>query len=93
MFVKVVQDALKDAGLPIGIKIGPHQMRKLSASLSHKVGQDENLVREVMGFSSMGILRKNYIADVPPLNIACVLPGGPYFPHRGTELSDTDSDV
>ena len=92
MFIKVVKDALRDAGLPLGIKIGPHQMRKLGASLSHKVGQDEDHVRKVMGFSSMGVLRKNYIADVPSLNIACVLPGGPYFPQRGTELSDTDSD-
>ena len=92
MFIKVVKDALREAGLPLGIKIGPHQMRKLGASLSHKVGQDEDHVRKVMGFSSMGILRKNYIADVPSLNIACVLPGGPYFPRRGTEISDTDSD-
>ena len=49
-------------------------MRKLGASHSKNVGHDENLLKRVMGFSSLNINRKNFIAGVPPLNIACVLP-------------------
>ena len=92
LFIDVVKDALLEAGLSTAISIGPHQMRKLGASHSKNVGHDENLMKRVMGFSSLNILRKNYIAGVPPLNIACVLPGGPYFPPTGSELSDSDSE-
>ena len=92
MFIKVVKDALADAGMPVDPKIGPHQMRKLSASHARKIGQNEDTVRKVMGFSSVKILRKNYVSDVSPLNIACVLPGGPYFPPGGDDLSDSDSE-
>ena len=92
LFIKVVKASLLDAGLPLVPKIGPHQMRKLSASLAHKVGQVEDTVRKRMGFSSVTVLRKNYVGEVPSLNIACVLPGGPYFPPGDAELSDSDSD-
>ena len=92
LFVDVVKDALLDAGLPVTFSIGPHQMRKLSASHSRNVGHDENLIQRVMGFSSLSILRKNYIAAVPPLRIACVLPGGPFFPKVDNVLSESDSD-
>ena len=92
MFVKVVRDALADAGHPGGQKVGPHQMRKLSASLSRWAGHEERTLMKVMGFSSVTILRKNYVAGVPPLNIACVLPGGPYFPPGGSALSESDSE-
>ena len=92
LFINLVRDALRDAGLPFRVKIGPHQMRKFAASLSIKHGQNEDIVRELMGFSSVNILRKNYVAGVPPLNIACVLPGGPYFPQGTSGMSDTDSD-
>ena len=79
-FISVVKDALRDADLSIDISIGPHQMRKLSASHAWKAGQDEEIIREIMGFASLMILRKNYIAEVPNLNIACVLPGGSFSP-------------
>ena len=55
-------------------------MRKLSASHAWKAGQDEEIIREIMGFASLMILRKNYIAEVPNLNIACGLPGGSFSP-------------
>ena len=79
-FISVVKDALRDADLSFDISIGPHQMRKLSASHAWKAGQDEEIIREIMGFASLMILRKNYIAEVPNLNIACVLPGGSFSP-------------
>ena len=78
-FISVIKDALRDAELSIAIKIGPHQMRKLSASHAWKVGQDEEVIRENMGFASVN-MRKNYIAKVPNLNVACVLPGGSFSP-------------
>ena len=65
-------------------------MRKLAASLSHLVGQDENTVRTNMGFSSVTILRKNYVAKTQPPKLACVLPGGPFIPKSQSTLSDSD---
>ena len=62
-------------------------MRKLAASYAHLVGQDEDTVKDNMGFSSVSTLRKHYV-DVPPLRLPCVLPGGPFFP----EPSSSDSD-
>ena len=90
LFIGVVKDCLLASGLPASVPIGPHQMRKLAASLSNLVGHNEEIVRKRMGFSSVKILRKNYIAKVPHLRIACVLPGGPYFPVVYNQLSDSD---
>ena len=90
MFVSVVKAALCDAGLPTSIPIGPHQVRKLAASHSRRAGREERDIQRLMGFSSVTILRKNYVSDVSPLNIACVIPGGPYFPPRDHVLSDSD---
>ena len=83
LFRTVVKSALSDSGL-FSSKIYPHQMRKLSASHALAVGQNVDLVRKNMGFSSEYILRKNYVASVPPLSHACSLPGGPYFPPVST---------
>ena len=38
------------------------------------------------------ILRKSLVARVPPLHIACALPGGPYLPPEDAVMSDSDSD-
>ena len=93
LFRTVVKSALSDSGL-FSSKIYPHQMRKLSASHALAVGQNVDLVRKNMGFSSEYILRKNYVASVPPLSHACSLPGGPYFPPVSHlhSLSSSDSD-
>ena len=88
----MVKDALLDTGHPVNISIGPHQMRKLGASHSRNVGHNEELLKNVMGFSSVSILRKNYIPRLPPLTIAGVLPGSPYLPPVGTEMAASDSD-
>ena len=61
-------------------QVTPHQMRKFAASYSHQLGQDEEKVRQVMGFSSLKVLKKNYQAQVPPLELPCVLPGGSFLP-------------
>ena len=76
----LVKDSVLQSGLPVPSSIGPHQVRKLAASYAKQAGQEECLVRKVMGFSSVSILRKNYVAEVPPLLVSCVLPGGPFLP-------------
>ena len=89
-FVGVVRESLKSSGLPFSMAVGPHQMRKLAASHSRLVGINEEKIKKFMGFSSLTILRKNYIASVPPLKVACVLPGGPFIPAPNNQLSDSD---
>ena len=74
------------------VPIGIHQTRKLAAAYSLQVGHDEQVVKSKMGFSEVRILRKNYIAAVPALREACVLPGGSFIPDRTHEFSDSDSD-
>ena len=88
LFSSLVEDCRLFYGLSIDLSIGPHQMRKLAASYAHLVGQDEDTVKDNMGFSSVSTLRKHYVGDVPPLRLPCVLPGGPFFP----EPSSSDSD-
>ena len=90
LFIKLVQGSLHASGQVSNVKIGPHQMRKLAASLALDVGQNEDKVRVHMGFSSLNILRKNYVARVPPLKFSCVLPGGPFIYTASDQLSDSD---
>ena len=71
------------------IKSPPNE--ELAATYAIKVGQPEEMVRVKLGFSALRIMKKNYVADAPPLRVACVLPGGPFIPDRSHELSDSDS--
>ena len=91
-FRNLVVDSQRLNGLPVPKDIGPHQVRKLAASYARKAGQAEPLVQRVMGFSSRVILRKNYVADVPPIHFPCVLPGGTFLPRRIHDMSSSDSD-
>ena len=74
------------------MEVGIHQIRKLAASHSIQAGHEEQVVKEKMGFSEIKMLRKNYIAQVPRLKVACVLSGGTFIPDRVHELSESDSD-
>ena len=85
LFIDVVKDCRIYNDLNPNIPIGPHQVRKLSASYSIQVGQDIEALRKTMGFSSTKILLKNYVAWVPPLDVHCVLPCGTFDP---TEVND-----
>ena len=87
-FVNVVRDSRIYNDLAVPAEIGPHQMRKLSASYAALVGQPETLVCKVMGFSSKKIFRKNYVAWVPPLLVSCVLPGGTFLAVNCNDDSD-----
>ena len=63
--------------------IGPHQCRKLAASyglLLCESSHDEMRLMRTMGFSSLSVLRRVYMNRVPPLDHACVVPGGTYHP-------------
>ena len=80
MFKTLVEDSRKSYKRRGKVNIGPHQARKFAASYASQVGQDEDLVRKVMGFSDLDILRKNYVAPVPFLKMHCVLPGGTFIP-------------
>ena len=80
LFIDVVKDCRIYNDLDPNIPIGPHQVRKLSASYGIQVGQDIEVLRKTMGFSSTKILLKNYVAWVPPLDVHCVLPGGTFDP-------------
>ena len=88
-FIDVVRDSRLVNDIAVPVEIGPHQMRKLSASYASLVGQAEISVRKVMGFSSLKIFRKNYVAWVPPLLVSCVLPGGSFLA-RNDQCSDSD---
>ena len=90
IFIGAVKDSLLASCLESPSSIGPHQRRKLAASLSLAVGQDEELVRTNMGFSSLTILRKNYVSRVPELRHSCVLPGGPFLFNDNNQLSDSE---
>ena len=89
-FIDLVLESRRLNGLMEPVAVGPHQMRKFAASYSSMVGQDEECVVCVMGFASNKILRKNYVAQVPPLMVPCVLPGGPFLARRDHALSDSE---
>ena len=71
-FIKLVKNALRQAGLPSDIKIGPHHMRKLAASYnrSYLGGTAEwaDLFQRRMGSSSLSVLESVYINEVPLWN-------------------------
>lgn len=83
LVVSSISSALRRAGLPIPQRIGPHQFRKLAASYGRllcKRHKDETFLMNVLGFSSVNVMRKVYIKKVPHLAHACVVPGGTYIP-------------
>ena len=66
------------------VPMGPHQIRKLAASYSAQLigssPEGQKKLMERMGCSSMSVLRRVYIKDVPSLNFKCVLPVGTFIP-------------
>lgn len=90
-FVSLVRDCRRRDGLSTDVSVGPHQMRKFAASYSLHLGHPPESVWKKMGFSSLSILKKNYLAQsVPPLLMPCVLPGGTHIPPRVEDLSESD---
>ena len=82
-FVKLVKNALRQAGIPSDIKIGPHHMRKLAASYSRSylggTAEWAELFQRRMGSSSLSVLEGVYINEVPPVELTCVVPLGTLF--------------
>ena len=71
IFIELIKDTRIFNDLNPEIPIGPHQTKKLSASYSLQIGQDLEKVRKTMGFSTIRIMLKNYVAWVPQLEIYC----------------------
>ena len=82
-FNKVVVCSQDYAQAPRASSIGPHQGRKYAASYGFMCCnsiEDEKILMQDMGCSSLVVLRKVYINPVPPLTHPCVVPGGIYIP-------------
>ena len=82
-FIKLVEYSRIEMGIFDTINIGPHHTRKLAASYGARMCknlEEEETLREKMGFSALKILRKVYINFVPPLDFICVLPMGVFYP-------------
>ena len=66
------------------VPVGPHQMRKLAASYSATMLNDnranEMMLLERMGYKSMTVIKKCYIAHVPKISFKFVIPLGTYKP-------------
>ena len=84
MLQTTVLQARQRSGNMALVPMGPHQFRKLAASYSAQmIGSStdgELKLMERMGCSSMSVLRRVYIKDVPCLNFKCVLPVGTFIP-------------
>ena len=84
LFKTTVFQARHSAGIMAIVPMGPHQMRKLAASYSAKMINSstisEKKLMERMGCSSMNVLKRTYINNVPNLNCKCVLPIGTFIP-------------
>ena len=83
LVISAIASAIRHAGIRAAPKKGPHQFRKLSASYGRllcKRPKDEDFLKNILGFSSLNIMRKVYIKRVPRLAHACVVPGGTYIP-------------
>ena len=80
LFKSVVCDSYVMSDLARPDPVFPHQMRSLAASYPVWAGQDPELVRTRLGLSSMKVLLEHYVDEIPDLEVACVLPGGPFLP-------------
>ena len=89
LFIRLVLEAWGLSGDDSPVPVGPHQMWKLTASYAVWAGQDEQIILSRMGFSSGRIFHKNYVAEVPPLRVAYVLPGGSFIPSSSHALSSS----
>ena len=83
LVISAIASAIRHAGIRAAPKKGPHQFRKLGASYGRllcKHPKDEDFLKNILGFSSLNVMRKVYIKRVPRLAHACVVPGGTYIP-------------
>ena len=84
MFQTTVFQARQHGGDVAIVPMGPHQVRKLAASYSAQMVESSSAselkLMERMGCSSMSVLRRVYVKDVPCLNFKCVLPVGTFVP-------------
>ena len=83
LLVNVVKDSIEYAGKPITMKIGPHQFRKLAASLCYNffpMDKRKKLLPTRMGSAALRVLRRAYIRQLRRPGLACVAPLGTVSP-------------
>ena len=81
--VSVVKASVKFAGKPVNMKIGPHQFRKLGASLCYNFfppALRKKLLPLRMGSAALRVPRRAYIRHLPRPGLACVAPLGTVSP-------------
>ena len=84
-FCNLITSSQEYAHVPGASSIGPHQGRKYAASygfLCCNSLEDEKILMQAMGCSSLVVMRQTYINPVPPLSLPCVVPGGVYIPDQ-----------
>ena len=88
LFTSTVLQARHHAGVMDDSPVSPHQMRKLAASYSARMigssASGERRLMDRMGCSSMNVLKRTYINDVPVLGFKVVLPAGTFIPVEAT---------
>ena len=82
LLVILVKGSIEFAGKPITMRIGPHQFRKLAASLCYNFFPKEKrkLLPLRMGSAALRVLRRAYIRQLRRPGLACVAPLGTVSP-------------
>ena len=84
MFKDTARRARRLAGDTDAFPVGPHQMRKFTASYSALMMLSSNLpekkLLDRMGCKNMSVLNRTYINKVPRLTFRAVVPVGTFFP-------------
>ena len=83
LLISLVKDSVIFAGKPANMKIGPHQFRKLAASLCYNffpIALRKKLLPLRMGSAALRVLRRAYIRHLPRPGLACVAPLGTVSP-------------
>ena len=83
VLISLVAASRRFSDCATSVAIGPHHLRKFAASYSktflvRSIKHEKLLVRQ-MGCSSISVLKRVYINQVPPVKFTCVLPLGTLF--------------
>ena len=83
LLISLVKESITFAGKPVTMKIGPHQFRKLAASLCYNffpMDKRKKLLPTRMGSAALRVLRRAYIRQLRRPGLACVAPLGTVSP-------------
>ena len=83
VLISLVAASRRFSDCSTSVAIGPHHLRKFAASYSKtflvRSIKHERLLVKQMGCSSISVLKRVYINQVPPVRFTCVLPLGTLF--------------